>query len=161
MNNRVGRTPLSELGSVAVGTDGIGADMFEESRVGFLRLREDTLDAPFDWPLAHLAEGGRLAGRSFGEPALGTISPGAPADLVVLDYEAPAPLDGDNLAGHWVFGLSSRAVRDVIVAGEPVVRDRTLTRVDQREVARQAAVEARRLWDRLERIGPHPFEPQR
>lgn len=161
MNNSVGRTPLAELRSVAVGTDGIGADMFEESRIGFFRLREDTLDAPFDWPLAHLAEGGRLAGRIFGEPSLGTIVPGAPADVVVLDYEAPAPLDGGNLAGHWVFGLSSRSVRDVIVSGETVVRDRRLTLVDQLELSRKAAEDARRLWSRLEQIGPHPFEPKR
>ncbi len=161
MNNGVGRTPLSRLGTVAVGTDGIGSDMFEESRIGFFRLREDTLEAPFDWPLAHLAEGARLAGRIFGEPALGTIAPGAPADLAILDYEPPAPIDGANLPGHWVFGLSSRAVRDVVVAGEVVVRDRRLTKVDQRELARSAAHDARRLWDRLQEIGPHPFEPKR
>jgi putative selenium metabolism protein SsnA len=161
MNNGVGRTPLAALGPVAVGTDGIGADMFEESRIGFFRLREDTLEAPYDWPLARLAEGARLAGRIFGEPALGTIEPGAPADVVVLDYEAPAPLDGANLVGHWVFGLGSRAVRDVIVAGVPVVRDRRLTQVDQQELSRAAAVDAKRLWERLEQIGPHPFEPKR
>lgn len=161
MNNRVGRTPLGALGAVAIGTDGIGADMFEESRIGFFRLREDTLEAPYQWPLTHLAEGSRLAGRIFGEPALGMIEPGAPADVVVLDYEAPAPLDGANLAGHWVFGLGSRAVRDVIVAGVPVVRDRRLTNVDQLELSRAAAVEAKRLWERLEQIGPHPFEPKR
>ena len=161
MNNGVGRTPLSALGAVAVGTDGIGADMFEESRIGFFRLREDTLEAPYDWPLARLAEGARLAGRIFGEPALGTIEAGAPADIVVLDYEAPAPLDGANLVGHWVFGLGSRAVRDVIVSGVPVVRDRRLTNVDQQELSRKAAVDAKRLWERLEQIGPHPFEPKR
>ena len=161
MNNGVGRTPLSALGAVAVGTDGIGADMFEESRIGFFRLREDTLEAPYDWPLARLAEGARLAGRIFGEPALGTIEAGAPADVVVLDYEAPAPLDGANLVGHWVFGLGSRAVRDVIVSGVPVVRDRRLTNVDQQELSRKAAVDAKRLWERLEQIGPHPFEPKR
>ena len=63
MNNGVGRTPLARLGErVALGTDGIGADMFEESRSGFFRLREDTLEAPFDWPLAQLAEGARPRG---------------------------------------------------------------------------------------------------
>lgn len=160
MNNGVGRTPLAALGPVALGTDGIGADMFEESRAGFFRLREDTLAAPGDWPLTHLAESARFAGRIFGEPLLGTIAAGAPADVVVLDYEPPAPLNDANVAGHWVFGLGSRAVRDVVVAGEVVVRDRKLTRVDQTELARDAAVEARRMWDRLERIGPHPFEPR-
>jgi len=161
MNNGVGRTPLADLGPrVALGTDGIGADMFEESRAGFFRFREDTLAAPFDWPLAHLAQGARLAGELFGEPSLGDIMPGAPADLVVLDYTAPAPLTGDNLPGHWVFGMSSRAVRDVVVAGEAVVRDRRLTTLDQDELATKAAVDARRLWERMEEIGPHPYEPK-
>jgi putative selenium metabolism protein SsnA len=161
MNNAVGRTPLEQLGDrVALGTDGIGADMFEESRAGFFRLREDTLDAPFDWPVAHLAGGARLAAEAFDAPGLGTIAPGAPADIVVLDYASPAPLTGGNLPGHWVFGLSSRAVRDVIVGGEVVVRDRRLTRLDQDELAAKAAVEAKRMWDRMEEIGPHPFQPK-
>ena len=42
MNNAVGRAPLGLLGPrVALGTDGIGADMFEESRVGYLRHVEE------------------------------------------------------------------------------------------------------------------------
>ena len=109
--------------------------MFEESRTAFFRLREDDVAAGADWPLARLAESARLAGRAFGEPLLGTLEPGAPADLVVLDYAAPAPLDAASFAGHWVFGLSSRHVRDVMVAGEWVVLDRRLTRVDQDELA--------------------------
>ena len=161
MNNGVGRTPLADLGErVALGTDGIGSDMFEESRAGFFRFREDTLAAPLDWPLAHLARGAELAGELFGEPALGTIGPGAPADLAVLDYAAPAPLTGDNLSGHWVFGMSSRVVRDVVVGGEVVVRDRRLTKVDQEELAAKAEVDARRLWDAMEELGPHPFQPE-
>jgi hypothetical protein len=59
-----------------------------------------------------------------------------------------------------VFGLGSRCVRDVMVAGEWVVRDRRLTRVDQAELAAGASVEAERLWRRLEKIGPHPYEPK-
>ena len=62
--------------------------MFEESRTAFFRLREDDGGAGGDWPLARLAEGARLAGRAFGEPLLGTLEAGAPADLVVLDYAA-------------------------------------------------------------------------
>jgi cytosine/adenosine deaminase-related metal-dependent hydrolase len=145
---------------VALGTDGIGADMFEESRTGFFRLREETLAAPGEWHLVHLSRGAELAGRLFGEPGLGTIAPGAPADVVVLDYTPPAPLEGDNLAGHWVFGMSARNVRDVVVAGEVVVRDRRLTRLDQDELAAKAAVDAKRMWERMEEMGPHPFEPK-
>jgi cytosine/adenosine deaminase-related metal-dependent hydrolase len=112
------------------------------------------------WPLRRLAEGARLAGRSFGEPLHGTITPGAPADLTVLSYSSPTPLAGENLPGHWVFGVSSRQVRDVIVAGELIVADWRSTRVDEAEIARQAASETKRLWARLEEIPPHPFTPK-
>lgn len=161
MSNSVGRARVLELGPrVALGTDGIGSDMFEESRAAWFRLREDDLAAPGDWPLARLAESARLAGRIFGEPLLGTLAPGAPADLVVLDYAAPAPVRESSLAGHWIFGLSSRHVRDVMVAGEWVVRDRRLVRADQDELAARLRPEAERLWRRLEEIPAHTFEPE-
>jgi putative selenium metabolism protein SsnA len=161
MNNAIGRARVGALdGRLALGTDGIGSDMFEESRTAYFRLREDGGGAPADWPLTRLADSARLAGRVFEEPLLGTLEPGAPADLVVLDYAAPAPVNDSSLAGHWVYGLSSRHVRDVMVAGEWVVRDRRLVRVDANELAARASEQASRLWRRLDEIGPHPFEPK-
>jgi len=160
MNNSIGRARVGLLGDrVALGTDGIGNDMFEESRTAYFRLREDDAAASADWPLARLAEGARRAGRSFGEPLLGTLAPGAPADLIVLDYPAPAPLREESFAGHWIFGLSARAVRDVMVGGEWVVRDRRLTRVDQDQLAHEARIDAGRLWRRLDEVDSHQFQP--
>jgi cytosine/adenosine deaminase-related metal-dependent hydrolase len=106
-----------------------------------------------------VAEGARLAGRVFEEPRLGTIAAGAPADLVVLAYRRPTPIAADNLAGHWVFGLAAGDVRDVFVGGEPVVQDGRLTRVDLDELTADADVQAARLWERLEGLPAHPFEP--
>jgi putative selenium metabolism protein SsnA len=161
MNNSIGRAPVGKLdGRLGLGTDGIGSDMFEESRTAYFRLREDDLGAGAGWPLERLADSARLAGRVFEEPLLGTLEPGAPADLVVLDYAPPTPLDEAGFAGHWIFGLASRHVRDVMVGGEWVVRDRRLTRVDGDELTAAALPEAERLWRRLAEIGPHPFEPK-
>jgi cytosine/adenosine deaminase-related metal-dependent hydrolase len=161
MNNAIGRVRLDALGErVALGTDGIGSDMFEESRTAYFRLREDDRAVGPDWPLARLAVGARLAGEAFGEPLLGTLEAGAPADLVVLDYAAPAPLHEGSFGGHWVFGLGSRCVRDVMVGGEWVVLDRRLTRVDSQALAAGARVQADRLWARLDEVEPHEFEPK-
>jgi putative selenium metabolism protein SsnA len=161
MNNAIGRARLDALGPrVALGTDGIGSDMFEESRTAYFRLREDDPGAGPDWPLRHLTEGARFVGAAFDERRLGKIETGAPADLVVLDYAPPAPLNADSFPGHWVFGLGSRSVRDVMVAGEWVVLDRRLTRVDEQELAAGARVQAEQLWKRLAEIGPHEFEPK-
>ncbi len=160
MNNSVGHTPVKHLGErIVVGTDGIGADMFTEVKMAYFRAREEDGFLGIGWPVARLVEGARLAGRIFGEPGLGAIKLGAPADLVVLDYRASTPLTEHNLAGHWVFGLTAAHVRDVFVDGELVVADRRLTRVDQDRICADAVTHARRLWRRLEDIGPHPFQP--
>jgi putative selenium metabolism protein SsnA len=161
MNNRVGYSPLARDGArLALGTDGIGGDMITESQAAYFRAVEAGAATDPGWPLRRLAEGARIAGRSFGEPDLGTIVPGAPADLTVLDYPAPAPLTAENLPGHWVFGNSPAYVRDVVVAGDLVIADRRSTRVDEAKIAEQAAREANRLWARLEDVPPHPFTPK-
>ncbi len=78
---------------------------------------------------------------------------------MVLDYDPPTPLDAASLAGHWIFGLNAAHVRDVIVGGELVVRDRHLTRIDEAELSAHAREQAQRLWARMEEIPPHTFVP--
>jgi putative selenium metabolism protein SsnA len=166
MNNAVGHSPFNHVapgvgGGVALGTDGIGGDLFAESQVGWFRAREAEVAMPGSWPLARLTDGARFAGGVHGEPLLGSLRPGAPADLVVLDYPTPTPVTADNLVGHWVFGLTSAQVRDVLVAGELVVADRRSTRVDEAEAAAETSREAERLWARMDAIAAHEFTPER
>ena len=160
MNNAVGRAPLAALGDrLALGTDGIDADMFEEGRAAYFRRREADHGTGVAWPLDRLADGARVAGEAFGEPLLGNLEVGSPADVVVLRYRAVTPFDAATLAAHWLFGLRSGAVRDVIVGGEPVVRDGRPVRVDADALAGEARVGATRLWRRLDEIDVHPFQP--
>lgn len=160
MNNSVGHSPFSlRTGRVALGTDGIGGNMFAESQSGFFRATEATLQTPPEWPLARLSAGAALAGLAFDEPLLGTLRPDAPADAMILDYQGPAPLSGASLAGHWVFGLDARHVRDVYVAGVRVVAAGRSTRLDEAELAAKTSADAARLWARVEEIPPHDFAP--
>lgn len=150
-NNRVGRAPVAALGRrVALGTDGIDGDMFAEARACYLVAREASHETGPAFALERLATGARVAGALFGEPALGTLEPGAPADLVVLDYRPPTPLHEGNVAGHFLFGMGAWSVRDVMVAGRWVVRDRRHVLVDEDELAARCRAAARRLWARME-----------
>ncbi len=162
MNNGVGHSPFNHRkNKVALGTDGIGGDMLTESQVGFFRAKEADLLTAQSWPLERLAEGGRLVGGIYEEPLFGTLRPGAPADICVLAYGASDEVDGDNLSGHWVFGLSPGMVRDVYVAGELVVAEGKSTRVDEKEIAAREMQISNELWRRLEAISPHEFQPNR
>jgi putative selenium metabolism protein SsnA len=161
MNNRVGRAPVGALGDrVARGTDGIDGDLFAESQAAYWRAREADPSVDPAWALAGLDASARLAASATGEPLLGRIERGAPADVVVLAYDPPTPLASENLGGHWVFGMSARHVRDVIVNGEVVVREGRLTRIAADEIHGRCRDAAEDLWRRIDETPAHAFEPR-
>ncbi|MBA2426205.1 MAG: amidohydrolase family protein [Actinobacteria bacterium] len=150
MNNGVGLPPVSRMGErVALGSDGIDGDMFAEVRACYLRARERSIEITPTWASRRLACGADVVGSLFGEPALGTLEPGAPGDLVVLDYDSPTPMTAANAAGHLVFGLNASHVRDVMVAGRWVVRSRRHELVDEAELAARCREAAPKLWARM------------
>ncbi|MEN3332537.1 MAG: hypothetical protein V7641_1902 [Blastocatellia bacterium] len=151
MNNQVGYAPVAEFGNrVVMGTDGIGADMFDEARFAFFKGRDAHLDFGADEWLRVLANNQRLASLTFGIE-MGTFNEGAAADLVVMDYQSPTPLASDNLAWHVIFGLSSAAIESVMVAGRFIIRNRQAAYPEAAlyEEARKAAA---KLWQKLKRM---------
>jgi putative selenium metabolism protein SsnA len=153
MNNGVGYAPAAALGTrVGLGTDGIDGDMFAEARGCYLKARENDLLTGPDFAVRRMEAAASAVAASFGEPGLGTLAAGAPADLMVLEYDAPTPLDGANLAGHLLFGLGAWAVRDVMVGGRWVVRARRHLLVDEDELAARCREAAPQLWARMEEL---------
>lgn len=151
MNNGVGYAPVVALGSrVALGTDGIDGDMFTEARTCYLKAREASWQTGPAFAVERLASGAPIVGGMFDEPLLGTLQPDAPADLVVLDYRVPTPLTAATLPGHLVFGVTAAHVRDVMVAGRWIVRDRRHQLVDEEELAARCREAAPALWNRME-----------
>jgi putative selenium metabolism protein SsnA len=152
LNNRVGRARYGAFGDRGMlGTDGIDGDMFAESRTAFFRAREDSLDADAARFTTMLAAGARLASRNFPMP-IGTLEPGAAADLMILDYDPPTPLAAGNLPWHWMFGLHSGLVRSVMVNGRWVLREGEFVDVDEEKIRAEARAEAQRLWQRMESL---------
>jgi putative selenium metabolism protein SsnA len=153
MNNGVGYAPVRGMGErVGLGTDGIDGDMFAEARACYLKAREASLEIGPDFALDRLAAGASVVGASFGEPSLGRIEPGAPADLAVLEYRHPTPLNSDNLPGHFLFGMGAWDVRDVMVGGKWVVRARRHQLIDEEELAARCREAAPRVWDRMNKF---------
>jgi cytosine/adenosine deaminase-related metal-dependent hydrolase len=149
MNNSVGyASPFDQGPRVVLGTDGIGADMFAESQHAFFRARERSLATDAAEVLGWLGHGAALVADLFGAP-LGRLSSGALADVVVLDAPTPTPLTAGNLPWHWMFGLSARMVRDVVVGGRPVLRDRVVAGLDEARILAEARAIAPRLWARM------------
>ena len=134
MNNAVGYArPTRFANPVALGTDGIGADMLEEFRVAYVRHREDDVTATPDSAWEWLAQGWELF-------------PEARADVVSWSYD---PIDPWRLA----FTPGVRAT-DVTVNGETLLANGTATRVDPDEIRAKAAEAAARLFAKLEETDP-------
>jgi putative selenium metabolism protein SsnA len=151
MNNGVGYAQkLPRFHRVALGTDGIGSDMFEELKFAFFRHRD--AGGPF-WQgdfLRFLHNGNILLERYF-NARFGRIEKGCCADLVVYDYRAPTPLVSENVAGHIAFGLASRDVKTVIVNGSVCYEDRGFP-FDVNPIYEKASQAAQRLWNRMDEI---------
>lgn len=151
MNNAVGyAAQLASLDQVALGTDGIDDDVRVELRAAFFRRREQAGSTAWPDPVAWLGRGHALAAQIFGTPRLGRLDPGAPADVVVLRYDPPTPLDAGSLGAHLLFGgMAGAPVRDVLVAGRPVLRDGQLVTADERALKARAREAAQRLWSKM------------
>ena len=150
MNNRVGyNSRLSMLKNVAIGTDGIGSDMFEETKFAYFKNADaDAGLSPGDL-LGFLSNGSEIVSRYFGRKA-GAVLPGHLADLVLLHYRNPTPLSTDNHAGHFVFGFGPSDVRTVVIHGRCVFENGEFP-FDTGPIYREAENQAASLWKRMEK----------
>jgi cytosine/adenosine deaminase-related metal-dependent hydrolase len=149
MNNAVGHAPLPRFGPRTVlGTDGIGADLFAELQAGFFRGNEAGVGWPPDRWLRALVAGADFAGERLGL-SLGRLEVGAAADFAVLAPQPGPPLTADNLAAAFVFRLGAGAVRDVVVDGRVVLRNREPVGLEPLALDARAGDAARRLWERM------------
>ncbi len=153
MNNGVGyNSRLARFQNVALGTDGIGGDMFAELGNAYFKHRDDRGDLGPDWFVTALAAGNRILETSFGRP-FGRLDPGYTADIVINDYDPPTPLSAQNLAGHLVFGPGSSGTRTVIINGNIVYRDGRFP-FETAPLNEEARREAQALWQRVNEISP-------
>ena len=150
MNNGVGYAPVAQFGRrVALGTDGITANMFEELKFMYFKAQDAHAGLSAADCLRFLSGGQQFASELYGLP-LGTLAVGAAADLLVLDYPSPTPLHEGNLAWHLIFGLTQAHLESVMIAGRFVLENRQFTHPDARAVYQRAQGVAAKLWQRMQ-----------
>jgi cytosine/adenosine deaminase-related metal-dependent hydrolase len=137
---RSGRARVAEmLGAgvtVAIGTDGAASSddqqLWFAMRLATLLHRgpdEDWVSCPDALWMATVA-----GGKALGVDGLGTLEPGAPADLALLDRASFGLAGARELEASLVLSETGAGVRHVIVGGEVVVRDRQPTRFSLADV---------------------------
>ncbi|MBC8194804.1 MAG: amidohydrolase family protein [Acidimicrobiia bacterium] len=132
MNNSVGYSrPARFTNPVALGSDGIGADMLDEFRVAYVRHREDDVTASPEAAWSYLATGWDLFPEALGDQVTWSHDPMDPWHLAFSPGVSPLQVEVD---------------------GRVVWADGSATRVDADEIRARAAEEAVRLHARLEEM---------
>jgi hypothetical protein len=131
MNNSVGYAkPTERSNNILLGTDGIGANMMEEARLAYARLRE------FDITQNPTVVDSWLTNNY-------QLFPEAKSDTVTWSY--------DNMSSPWHTAFTTEMrVLSVDVDGERLYEDEKLTRMDIHEIRAKANEQAQRLFERLE-----------
>jgi len=154
-----GVAPLPEMFNegvpVCLGTDGCssnnGLDMFLEMKFASLMHKANRWDASVIPAQKALDMATIDAARCVGaEKDLGSLEPGKKADLVILDCSIPSmvPTTAENAVANLVYASPSHAVRDTIVEGKFVLRDRKFVNLDEGALLRKASESAAQLLAR-------------
>ena len=156
MNNGVGAAALDDMLAagipVCLGNDGMGNNMWAEWKAAYLLHKvagRDPRRAPGD-AIARMAteNNAALARQCFPGSQLGELTPGAVADLILVDYRPITPLHEGNLPWHILFGYEASMVTTTIVQGQVLMKDRRLLTLDERAIAAEARELAPALWRR-------------
>ena len=156
LNNAVGIANVLELVRrgvrVGLGTDAMTVNMLEELRVGLWaqHQRQDDPSCGFmELTDSLFVRNPELASQLWGFP-LGTLEEGAAADVILVDYDPPTPLDNSTALGHLVFGISQATVDTTICGGRILMEGKRLQiDVDEAAMAARSRELARRLWERF------------
>jgi 5-methylthioadenosine/S-adenosylhomocysteine deaminase len=115
---------------IGIGTDTYPHNMLEELRNALYASRIVAGD-PFDLRTSDVFDAATLGGaRALGRDDIGRLSPGAKADLVMVDTKLPAMQPLRDPLRSLIYVAADRAVRHVFVGGEQVVADGRVTTFD-------------------------------
>ena len=155
MNNAVGVSPVEKMLEkgikVCLGNDGFSNSMWEEWKAAYFVHKLNTGDPRRmgGYTITDVAVNNNAAlARDLFSMEIGALKPGAAADIIFVEYEAPTPLTSDNLPWHILFGFRDGMVTTTIVAGKILMQDRQLLTLDEKEIAANSRNLSAQVWKR-------------
>ena len=159
--------------NVSIGMDGMGLndddDMFQElrlvARLHGLPRRLERLRRPTSADVLRMATVNGARSTTIG-PSIGTLAPGAKADVILVDFDAVAGAYLDpktDVVDAVVYRARGAHVDTVLVAGEVLLRDGRFTKLDESEIVARLTENAAaaqtprvaRLLAVLDELRPH------
>ncbi len=98
-----------------------------------------------------LQNNAEIAKRQFGL-TLGEITEGVAADLAIIDYCPPTPLNESNFLGHLIFGLVDAVVDTTVCRGKILMQGKHIVSMDEEKLAARSRELAPKMWNRLQEL---------
>ena len=140
--------------NVSLGSDHASSgvvDMVQEMRMAACMYKEVRMN-PRVMPPEHAIEMATLNGaKGVGlQDRIGSIEVGKEADFVVFDATQPEWQPLYNPVSNLVYSATGSSVKDVFIAGEQVLKDGKLTRIDHDALMQQVGEAGQRIAARLD-----------
>ncbi|MCL1837377.1 MAG: putative aminohydrolase SsnA [Treponema sp.] len=155
MGNAVGVSPVLEMlkkgVTVGMGTDGYAADVLESYKTAAILHKHAKGIPSVAWaePPAMLFENNKKIMERFIRGKTGTLAKDHYADIIIVDYKGPTPVNAGTINSHILFGVTGRHVDTVIINGKIVMRDRVLVNIDEEALLAKSRELAKKLWERI------------
>jgi 5-methylthioadenosine/S-adenosylhomocysteine deaminase len=138
---------------VAIGNDGCGSndllDMWEDMRAAVM-LAAVTTDNPAAITPADVFRAATEGGARSCRVDAGVLDPGRLADITVVDLSGPHVRPVHNILNTLIFCVRAADVRDVIIDGQVVMRQRRITTVDEAALVEEADAVGQEMYARRE-----------
>ncbi|HCQ91063.1 MULTISPECIES: putative aminohydrolase SsnA [unclassified Clostridium] len=155
MGNAVGVSPVLKMYKkgilLGLGTDGYTPDVTESYKVANIIHKHAAKDSTVAWGEIPemLFENNRKITERFIDGKVGILKEGALADIIVVDYNPPTPINENNINSHILFGINGRHVDTTIINGKVLMEDRKLLHVDEERIMARSRELATEVWERF------------
>lgn len=157
MNNAVGMSqPEAMMRSgikVCLGNDGFSNQMWEEWKTTYLSHKLWNMDprrmSGSDVVQMAVYNNALLAEQQFGVGPIGSITSGAQADIIFVDYHPFTELTAGNLPWQIIFGFHESMITMTMAAGKVLMKNRELLTLDEEKIAHEARKLSKDTWQRF------------
>jgi cytosine/adenosine deaminase-related metal-dependent hydrolase len=125
--------------------------MMESYKVGNLVHKLVNSDSKVAWgeiPTMLFENNREITGR-FINGQTGILKEGALADIILVDYNPPTPINENNINSHMVFGITGRHVDTTIINGKVIMEGRKLVNIDEEGIMARGRELAAAVWKRF------------
>ncbi len=143
LNNKVGYFNAKGLGDrIMLGTDGMHSDMLQSAKAAFF-VGQGFDSIGFDSAYERFR-------KVHDYIQMNNFEGDNQNNLVILDYDSPTVINQDNFLGHFIFGINSNHVNDVISNGKLIVKDRKIKNVNESDILEFSREQSVRLWKKMQ-----------